>query len=104
MRKVYSHENLAVLNMAKNVLEHNGIDCFVKNEYHASGGHVGWAAIPIELWVYDSEQEGNAAALLEKELNPCEKRVEWRCKHCDEENDGSFETCWKCQRAPDKAP
>ncbi len=57
MRKVYSHENLMILNSANGLRELNDIDCFIKNEFHASGGHVGWESVPIELWVRDSNQE-----------------------------------------------
>lgn len=100
MRKVYSHENLMILNSAKGLLELNDIDCFVKNEFHASGGHVGWESVPIELWVRDSEQEEKAISILKKELDPNKMQEMWECKHCGEKNDGSFEICWKCQNAP----
>lgn len=101
MQRVYSHENLAIVNTAKGLLELNDIQCFIKNEYHAAGGHVGLETIPIELWVHDSEQADHAVSILEKELDPDRKQADWVCRHCGEKNDGSFETCWKCQRAPD---
>tara|TARA_B110000858_G_scaffold89247_1_gene103082 strand:- start:4473 stop:4754 length:282 start_codon:yes stop_codon:yes gene_type:complete len=88
-----------ILNSAKGLLELYEIDCFVKNEYHASGGHVGFGSIPIELWVQDSDEAGRAISILEKELNPGKEKAGWECKHCGEGNDGSFEICWKCQRA-----
>ena len=102
MRKVYAHENLAILTAAKNLLELNQIECFSKNEFHASGGHVGWAGIPIELWVYDDTQADEAIALLETEFTAPEAGAEWTCASCGEVNEGSFETCWKCQ-APAEA-
>ena len=89
-----------ILRSAKGLLELNEIDCFIKNEYHASGGHVGFESIPIELWVQNSDHADKAISILEKELNPTMEKADWECKHCGEENDGSFETCWKCQRAP----
>jgi len=99
MQKVYSHENLTIATSAKNLLELNGIDCFIKNEYHASGGHVGWEAVPIELWVLDTANAEKAVAVLDKEFSSSSDQPDWKCRHCGEENDGSFETCWKCQRA-----
>ncbi len=98
MKKVYSHENLAILNSAKNLLEIDGIECFIKNEYHASGGHVGWESIPIELWVHDDQQAASAAAILANGFTATSESPEWECLHCGEKNDGSFETCWKCQK------
>lgn len=97
MHKVYSHENLAIASSAKSLLELHGIDCFLKNEFHASGGHVGFEAVPIELWVYDSSRAQEAVSLLEQELNPSTDEPDWQCRHCGEDNDASFETCWKCQ-------
>ena len=97
MRKVYTHENLTILQTAKGLLEHNGIDCFVKNEYHASGGHVGWESVPLELWVHNTADAESAVSILEIELSDSNRKPEWICNKCNEENDGSFETCWKCQ-------
>lgn len=97
MRKVYTHENLAILQTAKGLLEHNGIDCFVKNEYHASGGHVGLESVPLELWVHNSADAEKAISLLETEFSNSNEKPVWICNKCKEENDGSFETCWKCQ-------
>jgi len=98
MKKVYSHENLTILTLAKNMLERNGIDCFIKNEYHASGGHVGWEAVPIELWVHDAEKAENAVSILDNELASDKNLPDWKCGNCGEDNDASFESCWKCQR------
>ncbi len=104
MRKVFTHENLAIVSSAKNLLELNNIDCLVKNEFHASGGYVGFEAIPIELWVHDDAQAQQAIAILEEELAPDDPAQAWVCSHCGETNEGSFETCWKCQNAPQDSP
>ena len=98
MLKVYSHENLAILYLAKNLLELNNIACFVKNEHYASGGHVGISTIPVELWVADVDDASKALTILEQELSNSRQIPSWQCTNCGEENDGSFETCWKCQR------
>lgn len=86
-----------ILSSAKGLLELNNIDCVIKNQYHASGGHVGFESIPIELWVQDSDQADRAIAILEKELDPGNNKASWKCNYCGEENGGSFEICWKCQ-------
>lgn len=86
------------MHTAKGLLELNGISCFLKNEYHASGGHVGWESVPIELWVQDSTAAETAMSILDRELSNSSDKPTWTCSKCKEENDGSFETCWKCQR------
>jgi len=104
MQKVYSHENLAMVNSAKNLLVLNGIACSIKNEYYAGGGHVGLSGIPVELWVEDSSQADNAIAILKQNLDPPGKGVDWKCPHCGETNSSSFEVCWQCQHAPSHQP
>lgn len=99
MRKVYSHENLAFVQMAKDLLATKNIDSFLKNEFHASGGHVGWESIPIELWVYNNELAEPAIALLQDQYALAKEATSWTCSKCAEHNAGSFETCWKCQTA-----
>ena len=99
MKKVYSHENLMLVTSAKNLLELNGIERFIKNEFHASGGHVGFESIPIELWVHDASQAEKAVSVLEKELSAEHSGQQWACTACGEVNEASFETCWKCQAA-----
>lgn len=100
MNKVFTHENLAIVSSAKSLLELNNIDSFIKNEFHASGGHVGFEAVPIELWVYDSGEAEKAIELLESSLNPDQQQPQWECAYCGETNAGSFELCWKCQKPP----
>lgn len=99
MRKVYSHENLAIVTSAKNLLELNNINSFLKNEFHASGGHVGFEAVPIELWVQDDAAANTAITILERELAESNTGDAWVCVNCGEHNEASFETCWKCQQA-----
>lgn len=103
MNKVFTHENLAIVSSAKSLLELNNIDSFIKNEFHASGGHVGFEAVPIELWVHDPEEAKRAIELLESSLDPDRQQPQWQCSHCGESNAGSFETCWKCQKPPENA-
>ena len=100
MHKVYTHENIAIVSSAKNLLALNGIDSSIKNEYYASGGHVGIESVPLELWVADAER---AIAILEKELDPDTQRPQWQCPQCGEINDGSFDCCWQCQSLPKDA-
>lgn len=101
MPKVYSHENLTMVQTARGLLELNQIECYLKNEYHASGGHVGWTTLPVELWVRDVSQATQAVELLEEKLGEAQEGNAWVCAKCDEENAASFETCWKCQTARD---
>ena len=57
MKPVYTHQNIIIVSTAKNILENNGIDCFIKNEFSNSmGGELGLANIWVELWVSNENQ------------------------------------------------
>ncbi|GJM14386.1 MAG: hypothetical protein DHS20C12_27890 [Pseudohongiella sp.] len=95
MQRVYENENLSLVYSAKNLLELEEIPCFLKNEHHGSTGQVG-LSIPIELWIHDEAHAEHAMQLIEQSLTATEK-ASWKCPKCTEENDGSFDSCWKCQ-------
>ena len=100
MKKVYSHENLTQVHTVKGLLEVNDISCTLKNEHHASGGHVGLESIPVELWITDESQAERAMALIEKALSEAANKPDWTCPTCKETNAGSFESCWNCGALP----
>jgi hypothetical protein len=95
MKKIFTHENRLIVFNLKNLLQEQGIQCIVKNEY--AGGGVGDLS-PFEtwpeLWVID-ESEFAAAKLLVDRLQQ-DDEVDIFCPHCGEENGSSFRICWKC--------
>ena len=98
MRLVYTHENKLILHSAKNVLELNGIKCFLKNEHSVSAaGNLGITNTDAELWISDIGDYENAVSLLEKEIANSSSKAPWICDKCNEENDGRFELCWNCR-------
>ncbi len=101
MKIVYTHENKLLLHSAKNILELNGIECFLKNEHSASaGGNLGFSNTAAELWVFNANDAEKAISLIDKEITTAALAPHWSCQQCGEENDGSFELCWKCQSEP----
>lgn len=96
-KRVFAHENLTMVHWARNLLAQNGIDSFIKNEFHASGGHVGLISIPVELWVSDARDAVRAEKLLRENAGTGDAGASWRCPACGEENGESFELCWRCQ-------
>jgi hypothetical protein len=104
MNLVYKHENKAILYSVRNLLELNGIACFLKNEHSASGaGNLGMSLIEAELWIVNSDDLDQANSLIGEMNSDSSTGPGWICKNCDEENEGSFEICWKCQSEPDDA-
>lgn len=99
MKLIYKHENQAVVYSIKNVLELNDINCFLKNEYSASiGGNLGLSNSFTELWVSDDNNYEKASSIIANEAVGSDSNNPWVCEACQEENEGSFEICWNCQK------
>lgn len=97
MKLVYTHENMTIVHSAKNILEMNGINCLLKNEHGNTMGSEFGISNLAEVWVLNSDNYEEALTIIEdKVTNPAEKSL-WVCGECKEENEGSFEICWKCQ-------
>jgi hypothetical protein len=97
MKQVYSNESSFLANNVKNLLEEEGITTFIKNEF--AQGAIG--EIPVfdvwpEVWIANDADFEHATALINS-LQHNTSGVDWVCSHCAEENDASFELCWKCQ-------
>ncbi|MFT7470489.1 MAG: hypothetical protein ACI8XU_000378 [Kiritimatiellia bacterium] len=98
MQKIYTHENVVVLHSVKNILARNDIESFVKNEHTIpNGARHGIANMFLELWIINDQDFAKASLVMEEQLNNPEPSDPWNCPKCDEENDGSFDFCWKCQ-------
>jgi len=95
---LYKDENSAIVHSAKNILEMNGIDSFIKNEDAQSmGARFGIDNTYLELWLSSEENFELAKSILEKEIINPEQKPAWDCSKCGENNEGSFEVCWNCQ-------
>ena len=84
MKKLYTHENRMIIFNLKNVLEGEGIDCSVINEY-ASGGAGDLATFDTwpELWISDEKQFDKAQEIMQKIVfGPAHGY--WYCKGCQE--------------------
>lgn len=99
MKLVYTHENIALVQNARNLLENHGIKTTLKNEF-ASGG--AGDLVPSETWpeiaVLDDEDYSRAEALLAA-LSDKANEPDWICQNCKEPNGVMFESCWNCQIA-----
>jgi len=97
MKKVFTHENKMIVENAKNLIEMEGMQTFLKNEF--SSGAMGELS-PMdtwpEVWVFDDADFDKASTIV-KPLLENTSGPGWVCAHCSEENNSSFETCWNCQ-------
>ncbi|WP_413698690.1 DUF2007 domain-containing protein [Psychromonas sp. KJ10-10] len=96
MKLLYSNENLFMVTNVKNIMEAQGIDVFIKNEF--SQGAIGeisaFDAWP-EVWLFNEDDFQRATEVLEASAKLCDKE-DWTCENCLENNASSFEICWNC--------
>ena len=97
MKPVYTHENNALVQNAKNLLENEGLNVVIKNEFSSGGAG---DLVPNETWpelcVIDEKDYDKAIKIL-KSLSDKQDKPDWVCHKCKEPNGAMFESCWNCQ-------
>ncbi|MDV6315288.1 DUF2007 domain-containing protein [Idiomarina sp. HP20-50] len=96
MKLIYTHENKLLVENARNILQIEGIETVMKNEF--SSGAAGDLA-PMdtwpELWLVDEAQLAKAKELMNT-MEAQANEADWRCNQCQEINGAAFEICWSC--------
>ena len=98
MQRVATAESLAEIGHYRNVLEHHGIRCYVRNEQLSGAlGEVPFLECLPELWVLTDRDAPRAERLL-RELREgvTERTGTWPCPVCAEVNEAQFASCWNC--------
>ena len=97
MKAVYSSPQLFWVAYYQDILQSNGITCFVKNEYLAGGAG---ELPPNECWprlYVDDNDFDRAEQIVYAELHKkAADEPPWTCAQCGEENESQFVLCWKC--------
>lgn len=100
MKKAFTHENRMIVYNMKNLLQGEGIDALLKNEFSGGGaGDLPAFDIWPEIWVDDAHFL-QAQSVLRKaaQSSPGE---DWLCSGCGETNDAGFAICWNCRQSLD---
>jgi len=97
MRPLLTSLNLLEIHHLKNVLEAEGIRCWVKNELLSRlAGEIPFVDCALELHLSRESDRPRAEALLEAWRRPPPPAPAWTCEVCHEWLEGQFDTCWKC--------
>ncbi len=97
MKLVYTHENPLMVAQAKNLLELQGLEVILKNEFARGAlGEISTLDAWQEVWVVKDKDYLPAIEII-KSANKVAPVSHWLCAECGEENSGSFEHCWNCQ-------
>ncbi len=101
MKKIFTHENPVILHNVRNLLQAEGIETRVVNEFAAgAAGNLPAFDTWPELWLEDDSRYRDAEQVLQQILDQ-RPGPDWYCRGCQELNDGAFQVCWKCGRAAD---
>lgn len=101
MKKLYTNENRMIVFNLKNVLQAEGIETVVINEFSAGGaGDLATFDTWPELWIEDDGKLEQAQAIIQSILIS-HVNSDWFCQACQEKNDVSFQFCWNCGQQPE---
>ena len=101
MQKVFSHhDRFMVFQVNQMLLEHQ-IPCFIKNEFAIGAmGELSPLDVQPEVWLADNDWHKKALSLITEFLAQPMEQTPWKCEHCQEVNEASFELCWQCGHEP----
>jgi len=99
MIKVFEDFDIMMVGHFQSVLESNGIDTFMKNQFGTSGaGELPFVEVVPQLWVLNESEAGRARELI-RELRvdeSSEPTQAWDCPECGTAQEPAFTHCWKC--------
>lgn len=102
MKPIFVDPDLTRVSFARNLLEGEGIACFIQNENTRTLGPsvAGYSyKNPLDpaLCLLDDSQTEVAAELIRLHFqNATPEGPEWSCTGCNETNPATFDLCWSC--------
>lgn len=97
MKPLLSSLNLLEIHHLKNVLESEGIRCWIRNELLARlAGEIPFTECALELHLIREEDRPRAEIVLAACRRPPPPGEQWTCVTCGEQLEGQFSACWKC--------
>lgn len=98
MKKVYSTQLIPLAGHVKAILEGQGIECILKNDFLAgAAGELPPIECWPEVWIMEDAQYDEAMAIVAATTgSDAGSGQTWTCPQCHEELEGQFTNCWKC--------
>jgi hypothetical protein len=94
--KVYESFNSSKVGQAASLLNSEGIETFIRNEFASSVmGEVPFVEVCPQLFILDASEEARAIDLLAPFKHQSD-RTDWHCGQCGSDVDGPFGQCWSC--------
>ena len=99
MIKVFEDFDITIVGHYQSVLESNGIDTFMKNQFGTSGaGELPFVEVVPQLWVLNENDAGRARELIGELHDNASNETggAWNCPSCKTPQEAAFTHCWKC--------
>jgi hypothetical protein len=103
MIKVFEDFDLSTVGRYQSVLEAEGIETFLKNQFTASVlGEIPFVEAIPQLWILEDADLARARALI-RNLGRDEDSTgpDWTCAQCHAEVESVFDRCWNCEAPRD---
>lgn len=99
MVRIYYAQHVFEAHIIQHLLSLKGIDAEVHND-DANGPGLG-PDMHASVWLIDDDDADFARRLIEEHEQTVQTtdREDWVfCRHCQEQNPATFETCWSCSK------
>ncbi|NCP65492.1 MAG: DUF2007 domain-containing protein [Paraglaciecola sp.] len=99
--KVFCHHDRFRVWQVKQLLEQNGMACFIKNEFAIGAmGELSPFDVLPEVWLHDAQWLAKADRVIAEFNRSPSDDTPWFCPSCQEQNAANFELCWQCGSEP----
>lgn len=105
MKEVFVDPDLTRVAFARNLLQAEGIECYIQNEHTRTLGPsvAGFSYTQLldpALCILDDSHLEKAEEIIRTHFkNSTEDGPDWVCSGCKESNPSSFDLCWSCGSA-----
>lgn len=97
VKKLLETHDAVFAGYVRAVLEENGVNCLVKNQFLVGGaGELPPTECWPEVWVIDDSFYPRAKSLVDSLLASETGVSDWRCGQCGEQLEPQFTECWQC--------
>lgn len=101
MLKVFTANNFLEMQIIRDLLRENGIDCMTKGESSMASGLAAGELPPLfvknTVHIFEARDEARALQLIEEYFAYQGLDADWVCKNCGETVTKNFTQCWNCE-------
>ena len=103
MIKVFEDFDFSLVGRLQSLLEANGIETFLKNQFGFGGtGELPFVETVPQLFVLQEEDEERAKQLIAEAEKDVKENDPWICPQCKTKIEGRFTECWNCAETEDQ--